>query len=172
MEIKLNSPDYGENFNDGTVSVGATDPQTEFHLFREDAKLTVQTEIEVNLIALDFSTYPDFTGFRFVFYTGSNAAPFDDGTSTLNADGDPIHLMTQGQTRIFISDNGNVGVGDAAPNKLPFGTLQIEHDNYGLVVQNQSETNNSYWEIYHDPTTDELQLFTGIKGCFNPNSDN
>ena len=67
MEIKLNSPDYGENFNDGTVSVGATDPQTEFHLFREDARLTVQTEIEDNLIALDFSTYPDLQALDLYF---------------------------------------------------------------------------------------------------------
>ncbi|MCG8331482.1 MAG: tail fiber domain-containing protein, partial [Chitinophagales bacterium] len=195
LEIELNGPDYGGNYNDGTplagtgsvlsgadasrmvmgaiagplhlfsggntnmflnsngrVGIGTTAPQTEMHLFGEDARFTMQAETEDDLISLDLSTYPDMTGtrdFRLSLYPGSNTFDFEDGTSSadaavintgadvsrlaLNADNGPVHLMTGGYTRQHITSQGKIGFGIIDPFfdfhfKGPFGGSQMALD--------------------------------------------
>ena len=213
LEIELNGPDYGGNYNDGTplagtgsvlsgadasrmvmgaisgplhlfsggntnmflnsngrVGIGTTAPQTEMHLFGEDARFTMQAETEDDLISLDLSTYPDMTGtrdFRLSLYPGSNTFDFEDGTSSadaavintgtdvsrlaLNADNGPVHLMTGGNTRLFVKENGNIGIGTNDPqDELHLdGDLRLDGDTPSIQFHN-----NTNWSgyMYHDAT--------------------
>jgi hypothetical protein len=166
--------------DNGRLGIGTSAPQTEMHLLGSDARLTLQAETEDNLIALSLSSYPEFTGTRDLnlsLYPGSNTFDFEDGTSSedaavmnagadvsrlvLNADGGPLHLMTEGQTRLHATTQGKIGFGVIDPfydfhYKGPFGGTQMALD--------ADEGNNARLILRRD-----INPFTGTEKYFELN---
>lgn len=156
-------------YNNGFVGIGTNNPDREFHLQSvNDARMKIQSMsganngAEVRLLrnnnasTLLLDLHPSTS-----FVTFADGTPWSNsGILTtlggpnklaINSDNGPLHLMTLGNTRMYIADQGKVGIGTTTPGeKLEVaGDIRITDGTPGIQFYN-ANTWKGY--MYHDGT--------------------
>lgn len=156
-------------YNGGFVGIGTNNPDREFHLqSANDARMKIQSMSGANNGAeVRLLRNNNASTLLLDLHPSTSFVSFADGTPwanagilttlggpnklAINSDNGPMHLMTLGNTRMYIADQGKVGIGTTTPGeKLDVvGDIRITDSTPGIQFYN-GNTWKGY--MYHDGT--------------------
>lgn len=130
----------------GNVGIGTDSPEAKFHLFNGDGASQAPPSSLVDMyLEDDANCYIEFNGVV-------SGITFNDDNTSIRAgylfsnSSDQLWLRTGSSTRMYVEENGLVGINDASPSAM-LHIKQQGGDEEGLAIENDGDEDVWSWEV-------------------------